>query len=453
MLMHSPQASSSARDRTSYALLFLALFVPFTYFNHNDGWNQAVRTAELHAIVLKHTIQIDAYHEITGDKAFINGHYYSEKAPAIVALALPSFAVTVWIQQSLGIDPDGPAGWRVSEWIATAASVGLLTALGGLAFFAMLKARFDPLTAVIGTFALFLGSLTWPYATSLFAHSATIGLLAIALWAALGRPSPRRDFIAGAAAGLAVASEYPGVIPCGVLGLYLGSTSLPRMWRYGLGTIPGALLILGNNYVTTGSALLVSYGANANFPEISADRAMGFNRPDLGIMLGLLWGEYRGLFFWCPVLLMSAIGLVDLARRERAIAVMVLATVTLMLIQVAAFVTAFGGNAIGPRYLAPALPSIGLAAAYGIKRWPELGLILLLASIASMGLVTAIAIDPPGDVLTPLQSFFWVRFRDHRFADNLGTLLGVPLWPSLSVPLIFPVVAAWRWLGSAHVAA
>jgi hypothetical protein len=169
------------------------------------------------------------------------------------------------------------------------------------------------------------------------------------------------------------------------------------------------------------------------------------------VMLGLLWGEYRGLFFWCPVLLMSLIGIVELIRRERAIAVLVIATVALILLQVAAFVTAFGGNAIGPRYLAPALPCVGLAAAYGIRRWPELGLILLVASIVSMGLVTAIAIDPPGDVLTPLQSFYLVRWREHRFADNLGTLLGAPLWLSLLLPLVFPALAAWRLLRKPRV--
>ena len=132
---------------------------------------------------------------------------------------------------------------------------------------------------MIGTFALFLGSLTWPYATSLFAHSATIGLLSIALWAALGKPSPRRDYIAGAAAGLAVASEYPGVIPCAVLGLYLGFTSLPTNVALRAGDDPGSLLILANNYLTTGSAISVSYGANANFPEIAATSSMGSTGP------------------------------------------------------------------------------------------------------------------------------------------------------------------------------
>jgi hypothetical protein len=447
----APPASRPARGRTAYALVFLALFVPFSYFNHSDGWNQGVRLAELHAIVLKHTIQIDGYHQLTGDKAYIEGHYYSEKAPAMVLAALPAFATTVWIQQMLGIDPDAQPAWRVSEWTATAASVGLLAALGGVAFFALLIERFDPLTAVIGTFGLFLGSMTLPYATSLFAHAGTIGLLGIALWAALSEPSPKRDYVAGLAAGFAVASEYPGAFPCAIIGLYLGYQGLPRMWRFGLGTIPAALLILTNNYVTTGSPLSVSYGANANFPEISTSNAMGFNLPNLEVILALFIGQYRGLFFWCPVMILSIAGLVELFRKERAIAIMVTAVTAIILIQLASFYMAFGGNAVGPRYLSPALPFIGLAAAYGIKRWPEPGLVLLVVSMVVMLGVTAIAIDPPADVLTPLESFYLVRLRDHRFADNLGTLIGVPVWLSLVVPLLFPAAAAWHWLKGRRV--
>jgi hypothetical protein len=62
------------------------------------------------------------------------------------------------------------------------------------------------------------------------------------------------------------------------------------------------------------------------------------------------------------------------------------------------------------------------------------------------GLLTSIAVDPPGDVLTPLQDFYLVRFQTDRFADNLGTLLGLPLWLSLLVPLVLPALAAWRAL-------
>lgn len=404
-----------------YALLFLAFFVPFSYFNHSDGWNQGVRFAELHAIVLKGTLRIDDYIAWTGDRALIDGHYYSEKAPAMVVAALPAFAITAGIQKAIGIDPDSESARRWSDWIATAFSVGLIAALGGVAFYVLLEQRFGALTAVLGAFGLFLGTITWPYAASLFAHAGTIGLLAIALWGVFA--TPRRDVLAGLAAGFAVASEYPAIFAGGVIGLYLGATDLKRMWRYGLATVPAALLILLNNFAISGSPFKLSYGSNPLFPELTASSSYGFNVPEPEAIIGLLWGEYRGLVMWSPVLLLAIPGLVQMFRRDRAIAIMTISGVLLVLLQASAFYGWFGGNAVGPRYLSPAVPLLGFAAAYGIKRFPELGLIMLVISVALMGTVTAIAIDPPQEVLTPFRSFYLVRIDQGRWAPNLGTLL------------------------------
>lgn len=432
------------------ALVFLSLFVPFAYFNHSDGWNQGARLAELHAIVLQGTVQIDKYHAITGDKAVIDGHYYSEKAPAIVVAALPAFAATAWTQRVIGIDPDSAEGRRVSQWIATAGSVGLLAAAGGTCFFLLLLGRLGAPLALLATYAVFLGTITFPYATALFAHAGTIGLLSIGLWAVLARPSAARDYTAGACAGLAVASEYPAIIPAAAFGAYLLWTQPARAWRYALGLLPGALLILGKNYLVTGSPLRISYGSNPAFPRITAGNLFGFTLPDPARMRYLLWGEYRGLLFWCPALAMAVPGLLLLWRRDRAVAVMIAAVLALILLQVASFYSWFGGYAVGPRYLAPAIPFVGLAAAYGIRRFPVPGAVLSMASITMMGMVTAIAIDPPEDVAAPLRLFYFARFRDDRFADNLGTLAGLPLPASLALPSILIAVAAIGILSMRH---
>ncbi len=423
--------------------MFVSLLVPFAYFNHSDGWNQTARLAELHAIVLKGTVRLDAYHEITGDKALIDGHYYSEKAPVIVLMALPAFSLTVLTQKLLGIDPDSPQGWRVSEWVATAASVGLLAALGGAAFFALLAPRLGVPIALVATYAVFLGSLTFPYATAMFAHAGTIGLFCIALWASLGHTAARHDYIAGLFAGLAMASEYPAIIPCAALGLYFAHAGLPRAWRFGLALMPGAILILANNYLVGGSPFQVTYGSNPAFPEINSGNAFGFNLPDPEAVGELLWSEYRGLFFWCPVLLMAIPGLVVLFKKHPPVAWLITVVFVLMMIQVASFYTWHGGNAVGPRYLSPALPFLGLAAAYGIKRFPIPGVALALLSVVLMAMVSAVAIDPPQDVLTPLRSFYLVRVRDDRFAENLGTLLGANLrWSLLALAAIVAGSAA-----------
>jgi hypothetical protein len=407
------------------ALLFLSLFVPFAYFNHSDGWNQGARLAELHAIVLQGTLAIDKYHEVTGDKAFVNGHYYSEKAPAIVVMALPAFTATVVAQRMAGIDPDSPEAWRVSNWTAAAGSVAILAAIGGVAFFSLLRQRMSSRIALIATYAVFLGSIPFPYATALFGHAGTIGLLTIALWAVFSRESARKDYIAGLAAGCAVASEYPAVIPCAAIALFLRHANPIRAWRYGVALMPAAILILVNNYLIGGSPFAIGYGSNPAFPEITAGNTFGFTLPDPDALSHLMWGEYRGLFFWSPVLLMALPGILVLFREDRPTAWMIAVVCALQMLQVGSFYGWFGGNAVGPRYLAPASPFLGLAAAYGIKRFPIPGAILAVASAALMGLVAAIAIDPPQDVLTPLQSFYLVRWRDDRFAQNLGTLIGL----------------------------
>lgn len=430
---------------TPALLLFVSLFLPFAYFNHSDGWNQGARLAELHAIVLHGTLQIDRYHEVTGDKALINGHYYSEKAPAMVLMALPAFGATVAVQKMMGIDPDGPQGWRVSQWVATAGSVAVVAALGGVAFFALLAPALGTPIALLSTYAVFLGTIVFPYATALFAHAGTIGLLSIALWAAVGHREPRYDYIAGVFAGLAVASEYPAIFPCAALGLYLAYAHPARAFRFGLALAPAALLIFANNYAISGSPFQVSYGSNPAFPRITAGNAFGFTLPDAGAARQLLWGEYRSLAVWCPVLLMAVPGVVVLARTQPPLAAAIVAVFALMMVQVSSFYSWFGGYAVGPRYLAPAIPFLGIAAAYGIKRFPVPGIALAVVSIVLMGLVTAVAIDPPEDVLTPLRSFYLVRVRDGRFADNLGTLAGLSL-PASLVVLDVVVLASAAWL-------
>jgi hypothetical protein len=230
-----------------------------------------------------------------------------------------------------------------------------------------------------------------------------------------------------------------------VLGLYLAYDRPARALRFGLALAPAALLIFANNYAISGSPFQVSYGSNPAFPRITAGNAFGFTLPDPGAARQLLWGEYRSLGFWCPVLLMAVPGLIVLARTQPPVAAMIVLVFALVMVQVSSFYSWFGGHAVGPRYLAPAVPFLGLAAAYGIKRFPIPGIALAVVSIVLMGIVTAVAIDPPEDVLTPLRSFYLVRVQDGRFADNLGTLAGLSLPASLIV-IDAAVLAPAAWL-------
>jgi hypothetical protein len=453
--------------RAPSTLLFVFLLLPYAYFNDGSGWNQRSRLAELHSVVLKRTLSIDHYHEVTGDKALIDGHYYSEKAPATALLALPVFAATVMVQQALHIDPDREAGWDFSQWLSTVGSVGTIAALGGVAFFSLVRRSMSAHHALLGTLAVFLGSLTWPYATALFAHAATIGLLSIAMWCVLdvggghqagwgkpsGLPSEPRDVLGGFCAGLAVACEYPAVFGCAGLALIVARAGRGRALRFCRATLPAVALILLKNYLVTGSPWTVSYGSKPEFPGETAANNFGYGFPTLNSLSGLLFSEYRGLFYWSPVLLMAVPGLVAIGRKSAVLAATIVVVFLLQLIQMSSFYNWFGGNAIGARYLSPAVPFLGLAAAHGINRLPKTGAALTALSVGLMAMVTAIDIAPLQDAMRPFRDFYLPRLLDADFAQNLGTVLGLPPMTSLDVLAVIMLLVGWRLLRALEISA
>ena len=417
-------------------LVFAFLLLPYAYFNYPEGWNQVSRLAELHAIVNKGSVSIDAYHELTGDKALVNGHYYSEKAPATAVLALPVFSATVMIQRAIGVDPDRHKGWFVSEWITTVGSVGIIAALGGVMFFRLLRRSMSGETAFVGTAAVFLGTLVWPYATALFAHAGTVGLLSIALALIVDveQTDRKRQMIAGLCAGLAVASEYPAVIGAAALTALALRAGPSVALRFCLAALPAALLIMTKNYLVTGSALTVSYGTNPNFQgETPADN-FGHHWPTLESLHGVLFSEYRGLFFWSPVLLMAIPGLMYLSRTAPVVAACIGGAIALQMLQAAGFYRWWGGNSVGARYMSPAIPFLGYAAAHGIKWFPKIGTTLAAVSVAMMAMVVSIDIAPIEDIKRPLMEIYLPRLQSGEFAPNLGTAIGLP--PLTSVDLI-----------------
>ena len=90
------------------------------------------------------------------------------------------------------------------------------------------------------------------------------------------------------------------------------------MLRYGLALMPAAAVDPGQQLRDQRDRRFhVGYGSNPAFPEITSSNSFGFNLPDLTAMRQLLWGEYRGLLFWSPVLLMAVPGMVVLFRKDR----------------------------------------------------------------------------------------------------------------------------------------
>lgn len=468
-------------------LLFVFLMFCYSFVHQRPGWNQNSRLDLLHALFVHGTFKIDAYHENTGDKSVHNGHYYSDKAPGIVFIALPAFALSAGLLHLIDIPLDSEKGWLISDWITTAGSVGLVTALGGAAMFLFLCRLVERRYAFLTTYVVFLGSLPFPYATMLFSHAAVIGFICIALWAiaddffmqrmirqgislsasdgeragvrssesvslstlggegwgevasTLNRSSIKRHILAGLCCGLAIASEYPTATAAGgVLTLAL-LTNFKRGLILALAAIPPLLLIPLYNWTCFGGPLSFGYHhlALTEFQEMNKGLFGITWPPKLSSAYLILLSPARGLFFWTPFFLMAFLGFKSLIKRSPKLAYVSLVVILVHTIAISGYYMPDGGAALGPRHLAPMLPFLLPASAIALTPYSRTGLSLGYFSIVLTGFASLITAMPGSNYRNPLQDVFLFHLLWEKTAHNGLLALGLPVYWSLGLCSIF----------------
>src|ERR1700687_3467323 len=227
---------NSSFHRKTAMLLGLVIFFSFIYFYEGGGWNQNSRFDLLRAIVERHTLQIDAYHENTQDKAHFRGHYYSDKAPGLVFLAVPFALAARPALRMLGVDPESARGEIALSYLMDAGAVGLPTALAGVClFFLGLRFGGGSSGAAFATLVMGLGTPMWAYASLFWAHALVGACLIFAFAAALKvreSQNARGDFLwslaVGLAAGWATVTEYPAAPASAMLALLAVSAAWAR---------------------------------------------------------------------------------------------------------------------------------------------------------------------------------------------------------------------------------
>src|SRR6058998_2391373 len=102
--------------RSTGVLMLVFFVVSFVYAHqkHFDRASAASRLDLLYAVVLDRTLKIDKYHMNTPDTAEWQGHFYSDKAPGTVALALPVFGAATALMTSFGESRVTKVGWLSS---------------------------------------------------------------------------------------------------------------------------------------------------------------------------------------------------------------------------------------------------------------------------------------------------------------------------------------------------
>ncbi|MGH9496670.1 MAG: hypothetical protein ACRD3B_16845 [Candidatus Sulfotelmatobacter sp.] len=472
--MSSLPEKSSAHRKLAVVIACVTFF-SFIYFYEGGGWNQNSRFDLLRAIVERHTLRIDAYHENTQDKAHFNGHYYSDKAPGLVFLGLPFAYASRAGMRVVGIDPESARGEYVLSYVVTGFTVALPTALAAVClFFLALRFGCRSAGAAFGALAMCLGTPIWAYASLLWAHALVGACLVFAFACALkvGDDS-RRDWLwalaAGLGAGWATVTEYPAAPASAILAVLALSRAWPRgnaaRWRViagvGIGAAVCVVVLLGYLHAAFGGFRpSYSYYDPNSFSFMQSQGYMGLTYPHPDRLLKLLFGCARGLFFASPVMLAAVVGLWWLGKANRAAAWAVGGIAVYYFLFNASFYWWKAGLTFGPRYAGACIPllCLGLAAAWArsgpVVRRVMIGLALCSVFIALMAISTTsqLAMQDSCPIMHSTWPAFWSgsmamnresmlmasEARGGYGAFNLGQLIGLHgLWSLL------PLIAMW----------
>jgi len=428
-----------ASKRTALAVA-ACLGAAYAYFYQGGGWNQNTRFALVRAIVEHRTLRIDdtAMFEgrlVTGDLARHDGHLYSDKAPgAALAAVLPATVGLLAVPA-----PDSRIGIAVLSYLSTLAVSGLSTVLAALLVLRVAGVLGATRGASVFAALVFgLATPAWCYATILYGHALAGACLMAAFAAALqlrrGRDAStdwRLALAVGAAGGWATITEYPSVVPAAVLALFAVGEVWNDASRRGrvaggiaIGALACAALLAVHNAGAFGSPLRLGYEHEAGDFAGMTQGFMGLTYPKAAVVGELLFGRFRGLFYFAPVLALAPVGFGMLmshpeSRRPAAVAAAIAAY---HLLFNAAYFYWDGGWCYGPRHMGPALGFLALALAPLWTRATPLlraGLTALALYSAALTLVAvSTTAQPPDDYKKPLGELLWPNFAQGRLSIN-----------------------------------
>lgn len=478
--------SHVSSDKYLMGAIFLSLLVSYAYFFPRwADWNQNSRMDQIMAIVDQGVLHIDSYIENTGDYAYFNGHYYSDKAPGAFFLGVPVYAVLKFVsqpfvetitekfasnaafQQTLR---EGGSGLLADKiWLAlaltaiTLATISVPSAIFGIELYRLLITfSIGQRNAVIAVMAYGLGTIAFPYSGAFYGHQ----LAAICLGTAFSLLVRGKNSVLsltrligiGALLGLGVISEYPTVIIAACVFFYAGHLlkSRPRgILLIVLGGSVPMILAASYNWSIFRTIFPVAYRYSALFPEHFKSGFLGFALPKLDALWGMFLSPYRGLFFLSPFLLLAAYGFWLWHKNQRFLAEwrVVICSVFLYYLFIASSAAWEGGFAVGPRYLTVVVPFLIIPVAWAIDTPNKnLATVVIFSTliVTSIGLVWIETIGGqqfPDYRLNPLLQYSWPNIIEGDIARNLGMLLKLKKWFSLLPLLIYLIILGsflWR---------
>ncbi len=471
--------------------LFLVLLACYSYiFPRWADPNQNSRLNMVVAMVEDGTFQIDKYVHNTVDYAKVGDHYYSDKAPGAAFLSIPVYGVMkVFLdlpamdnvmnrltnneafKSTLRADGSGILKEKIRFALAqvglTFVVAALPSALLGVLFYRMLV-QFTPYRWPRIVIVLGYGLLTpaFAYAGAFYGHQLSAALLFGAFYLVFAVFYPKaltfskpRLLLIGLLLGYSVVTEYPTILMVVILYLY----TFYKLYRLGHPlqiiwvTLSAGLVAVGwmtYNTAVFGGPLELGYSHSELWTKQHETGFMSLSLPHADAVWGITFGLFRGLFVMSPWLLLAVPGFwlwLRSAEYRAEFWVALTSVITIFLFN-SSSVMWWGGFAIGPRYLLPALPFMVLPIIFAwrvwnTQTWFKILLIITFAWswIATWGLTLAEQAFPPDTIFNPLIEYAWPNWLNGNIARNFGTILGFKGAWSLAPLLIVCALIGVNW--------
>ncbi len=325
--------------------LFLASF-------HMDLWHNMNATSRALPVITyfeNGSFKIDKYQEKTCDKSFVNGHYYTDKAPLPTWIVIPFFGALKSIGFIKAHDNSllSDAVFVLGDFIC--GTIPFVLAIC-LAFFYSYK-NVSSSSPVILTMLPFYASFMFVFSGTYFNHLFS-GILLLTAYINIKN---KHFLLAGVFAGLSFLSEYTIAIifPIWALQIWYREKNLKKAILFSLGIMPSFIAILFYNNAFTGHPFEMLYKYVSN-DFVAMKTNYGFNLPQIKALWSLTFSQYKGLFFYSPFL---ALLLFYSIKRLRGFTVKRLfnnylaPSCILYLLFVSSYYMWWGGWTYGPRHL------------------------------------------------------------------------------------------------------
>lgn len=282
-----------------------------------------------------------------------DGHLYSITSVGLSLTVAPLYAVFARLE--------------VSDAVLQAVASIPFVAVGALLLFRLFIKMFPRGVAVGGTIVYAFGTTMWPVAAmGYYMHGPASLYQAIGL-TGLFTQSRASPILAGVGFGTAAWIRPQLGIPLVLVGVMYLLESRRNVLLYSAGVLPAAIAFLVQNrwiwgtWVTTGYSQ-AEVGWNGNVPEATVQ---------------LLFGWWRGIFLYSPVLIVGVIGVILAARNidgvtERRMVTLGAATIALIFLYARRSDWTGGLNQFGYRYLLDVVPFLVVLTAYAVTKAPSL---------------------------------------------------------------------------------